>query len=413
MDNPIQKIRIAIVEDSLVQAKKLKFLLEENNYEVTVYSNGEEAYQYIKSNIPNLIISDILMPGIDGYELCSLIKSDCLISHIPVILLTTLRDPSDIIKGLQSQADNFIIKPYEDQSLLMRIQYLMTNREIPKQGSANKVIEIEFQGQKFRINSQRKQILDLLLSVYEAAISRNEELIKTQNILQNTNNELLATNKELEAFSHTVSHDLRSPIAQIKTLVSIIERDLNEGNQGSFKKSLNYISRVTDNMMMLVDELLNFSKAKQSEIILKNVNITQIADQLIDDLKLINPDRNLVTKVEDGLVCRADESLIYIVMENLLNNAFKYSSKKDPSKIEVGKITENGTDTFYIKDNGIGFDAALSHKLFMPFERLHSSSDYAGIGIGLATVKRIIERHGGSIRAVSELNEGAVFYWQI
>lgn len=156
-----------------------------------------------------------------------------------------------------------------------------------------------------------------------------------------------------------------------------------------------------------------FAKAQQSEINIKLVNISSIAEQLLEGLKLVNPDRNVIIKVEKGLKCKADESLIFIVMENLINNAWKYSSKKDQSIIEVGKINENNVDTFFIKDNGAGFDKAFSNKLYTPFERLHSTAEFPGIGIGLATVKRIIERHNGTIRAESEINNGATFYWRV
>jgi len=133
----------------------------------------------------------------------------------------------------------------------------------------------------------------------------------------------------------------------------------------------------------------------------------------LEGLKLTNPSRNVETIVAREMVCNADENLMYIVLENLLNNAWKYSSKKDRAVIEVGKITEDGVSTFFIKDNGTGFDSSKSHKLFLPFERLHSSIDFQGIGIGLATVKRIIERHGGSIRAESVEGQGATFFWRV
>ncbi len=412
MDIP-HKIYIAIVEDSNVQAKKLKYLLEENNYEVSVSSNAQEALQLIEKRAPNLVISDIIMPGMDGYELCNRIKTNPKLKDLPVILLTTLRDPLDIIKGLQAQADNFIIKPYEDQYLLMRIQYLITNLEFRKQGSADMVMEIIFRGQRFHINSERKQILDLLLSVYEAAISRNEELITTQNTLQNTNKELIAANKELEAYSRTVSHDLRSPIAQIKSLITLMQRDIDNMNIDSVCKSIEYINRITDTMLMLVDDLLNFSKAKEVDINRTQVDITLIAEQIIDGLKLIDPSRNVSSTIEKGLSCSADEKLIYILMENLLSNAWKFTAKKNTSIIEVGKKMENGTSTFYIKDNGAGFDMSKWQKLYIPFERLHSTADFPGIGIGLSTVKRIIERHGGFIKAESIINEGSTFFFSI
>src|ERR1035437_10762216 len=202
---------ILVVEDSPVQAKKIKFLLEENGLNVMVCPNGKLALEAIAEVQPLLIISDIVMPEMDGYEFCSILKNDVNYREIPIILLTSLHDPLDIIKGLQSGADNFITKPYEEKYLLSRIQYLLVNRTIRQSGGAEMVIEIVFRGQKYAINSEKKQILDLLLSIYEAAIQKNDELILAQAQLEALNEDLISKNRELEAFARTVSHDLRSP----------------------------------------------------------------------------------------------------------------------------------------------------------------------------------------------------------
>ncbi|NQV02484.1 MAG: response regulator, partial [Bacteroidia bacterium] len=168
---------IMAVEDSMVQAKRLKHFLDENNLNSKVFYTAMEAYDAAVTDLPILIISDIVMPGMDGYEFCKKLKDDPVLKEIPIILLTSLRDPLDIIKGLQAGADNFITKPYEEKYLLSRINYLLANREIRRSGGGEMVLEIVFRGNKYAINSDKKQILDLLLSVYEAAVQRNDELI--------------------------------------------------------------------------------------------------------------------------------------------------------------------------------------------------------------------------------------------
>ena len=165
---------IMAVEDSMVQAKRLQYFFNENNITNVFYTNAIDAYAAALERSPVLILSDIVMPGMDGYEFCSKLKAHPILKDIPVILLTSLRDPLDIIKGLQAGADNFITKPYNDQYLLSQIHYLLTNNEIGKSGSAENVIVIMFRGKKYTINSAKKQILDLLLSVYEAAVQRND-----------------------------------------------------------------------------------------------------------------------------------------------------------------------------------------------------------------------------------------------
>ncbi len=183
-------IDIIIAEDSPVQAAKLRHLLEENGYHVRPAADGSEALNEARRISPTLIISDIVMPVMDGYTLCSTIKSEPGLKDIPVILLTNLSDPYDIIRGLQVGADNFLTKPYDDKYLLARIRYLLVNRELRSSGKAEMALEILFRGERYVINSERQQILDLLLSVYETAVVKNEELAHTREELHLLNESL-------------------------------------------------------------------------------------------------------------------------------------------------------------------------------------------------------------------------------
>ncbi|MDZ7776459.1 MAG: response regulator [Bacteroidales bacterium] len=224
----LEKGYVLVAEDSLVQAKKLKRFFESKNIRCLTCKNGEEAYEAATKEKPELIVSDIVMPVMDGYEFCKKTKANSNLSDIPFIILTSLNDPMDIIKGLQAGADNFLTKPYDEDYLLTRINYLMANRHIRKMGSGDMNIEIMFQNQRFEINSDKKQILDLLLSVYEAAINRNEQLIEAQRKLEELNESLRNANQELEAFTRTVSHDLRSPISGILSFASLLEEIFEE-----------------------------------------------------------------------------------------------------------------------------------------------------------------------------------------
>src|SRR4030042_1788245 len=162
-------ITILIVEDSLTQAEQLKHLLEEQGYMVNIAANGRQALSMIQKYHPTLIVSDIMMPEMDGYTFCKEIKSDEKLKHIPVILVTYLSDPNDIIKGLEAGADNFIMKPYNEKYLLYLIQHILVNREFRKKESIQMGVEIFFRDQKYFINVERLQILNLLLSTYETA----------------------------------------------------------------------------------------------------------------------------------------------------------------------------------------------------------------------------------------------------
>lgn len=185
-----KEIEILVVEDSLTQAEQLKFILEKKDYKVKIVNDGLQALEYISKSMPDLVITDILMPKMDGYELCQKIKEDDKLKHIPVILLTSLSDPIDVIKGLKVKADNFITKPYNEHFLVSRIQHMLINIELRKNRISEIGIEVFFAGEKHFINSERIQIIDLLLSTFDNAVQKTKELEDT--------------NKELKKASETI-----------------------------------------------------------------------------------------------------------------------------------------------------------------------------------------------------------------
>ncbi len=405
--------KILVVEDSPVQAKKIKYLLEESGLDVVVCQNGKLALEAITEEIPLLIISDIVMPEMDGYEFCSILKNDINFKDIPVILLTSLHDPLDIIKGLQSGADNFITKPYEEKYLLSRIQYLIANRSIQHSGGSEMVIEIIFRGQKYAINSEKKQILDLLLSVYETAIQKNNELIQAQAQLQALNENLISKNKELEAFARTVSHDLRSPLANVSGIIDLMVQDYSEVLDEEANNLLSVMKTSTISMTHLIDDLLKFSQSAQASLEPVSVDLSDMAHVIIEKLRARDPERIVCEFIQDNLIVNADMGLMNIALDNLIGNAWKYTGKKSVAKIRLGTLTDRGETVYYVQDNGAGFDMNQSSKLFKPFERLHSEQEFPGTGVGLATVQRIIERHGGRLWAEATVGKGATFYFTL
>ena len=164
-------IEILVVEDSPTQAEQLKFILEEGGFRVSVASNGKEALALLRMRKQDIVVSDIVMPEMDGYELCKQIRADSSHRDIPVVLVTTLSDPTDVIKGLEVGATNFITKPYDEKFLISRIQYLIANRDLRKDSKAEIGIRVYFSGQNYHITAERLQILDLLLSTYENCVS--------------------------------------------------------------------------------------------------------------------------------------------------------------------------------------------------------------------------------------------------
>jgi len=226
---------ILIVEDSKVQAATLKHLLEENGYTAMTAGNASEAIDILYNEVFTLIISDINMPGMDGYEFCLKLKSNEKYRDIPVILLTSLSDPTDIIRGLQSGADNFITKPYDDEYLLTRIEHLLINRELRKFGKGGIALELVFRGEKYSINSDRQQILDLLISVFETAIDKNEKLLKTQasqyemiELMAEKNIALLEAQEELQKIMEHLKVE-KQKLAEEKERINAIIRSTADG----------------------------------------------------------------------------------------------------------------------------------------------------------------------------------------
>jgi len=404
-------VHILIAEDSPTQAQKLKLMLEQHGYQVTSAANGREALQMARTHRPSLVLSDIVMPEMDGYQLCHQIKTDADLKNLPVILVTTLSDSQDVIRGLECRADNFIVKPYEQRYLLTRIQFVMLNCEISERDQGAMGVEIHFNGQRHFITANRLQILNLLLSTYEAAIQRNQELARAKDDLRTTNAALESANKELEAFSYSVSHDLRAPLRIVDGFSRIL---LEEHAPQLDEKGKDLLQRMQGSclrMGQLIDDLLNLSRLSRAEMRCEPVDLTALVKLVAGELQKNQPQRDVKLQITEGLTANGDARLLRIALENLLGNAWKFTSKLPHAVIEFGKEQQNGNAAFFVRDNGAGFDMTYAAKLFGAFQRLHANSEFPGTGIGLATVQRIIHRHGGRIWAQSAVGTGATFYF--
>lgn len=222
--------------------------------------------------------------------------------------------------------------------------------------------------------------------------------------------QLEALLKEHEAFNYTVSHDLRAPLRHISGFSTILTEELGSNIPPQCLHYLERIRAATDKMGELIDDLLEFSRISREELRLERVDLSRLAAEVVKMLRETEPARVVEVIIAPGLMARGDTTLLRIVLQNLLGNAWKYTSKKPVARIELGRGTVDGEEAFCIKDNGTGFDMAYKDKLFAVFQRLHGS-DFEGTGIGLATVERIIIRHNGKIWAESALGEGATFYF--
>lgn len=223
--------------------------------------------------------------------------------------------------------------------------------------------------------------------------------------------ELEAVNKELEAFSYSVSHDLRAPLRAMDGFSHVLMEDC----AGKLDKTgIEYLQRIrlaSQKMARLIDDLLMLSRISRRELMREHINLSEIAAEMLRERQEAEPERNVDLCIQEGIVSYCDEHLARVALENLLGNAWKFTSKKDRAEIAFGVETQNGFPEVFVRDNGAGFDMAFADKLFGAFQRLHSEGDFPGTGIGLATVKRIINLHGGSVRAIGSPGEGAAFYF--
>jgi len=226
--------------------------------------------------------------------------------------------------------------------------------------------------------------------------------------------QLEATNKELEAFSYSVSHDLRAPLRTIDGFSLAVLEDYGDQLTDEGRNYLMRIRTAAQRMAQLIDDLLNLSRVTRAPLNPEATNLSTIAQHIIRDLQQTNPDRIVEFSIMPNIVVNSDPRLMKVVLENLLNNAWKFTSKQEFAHVEFGTSDnpDNGR-VFYVRDNGAGFDMAYVNKLFGAFQRLHTSSEFPGIGIGLAIVQRIINRHGGRVWAEGDLDKGAVFYFTL
>ena len=225
--------------------------------------------------------------------------------------------------------------------------------------------------------------------------------------------ELEAANKELESFSYSVSHDLRAPLRALDGFSLALLHDYGERLDDTGKDYLARVRAAAQRMGQIIDDMLMLSRVTRREMAREKVDLSALVRDILANLREVEPGRAVDADVADGLVARGDPALLRVVLENLLANAWKFTSRKSKAHIEVGAERRDGVVAYYVRDDGAGFDAAYVDKLFTPFQRLHAAEEFPGTGVGLATVGRIVGRHGGSVWAVGAVDCGATIYFTL
>jgi len=236
---------------------------------------------------------------------------------------------------------------------------------------------------------------------------------KHEEALQQKTRELATLNEELEAFSFSVSHDLRAPLRGIDGFCQALLEDYSEKLDDQGKTYLEYVRQGTQKMGRLIDDLLNLSRYSRREMNMTTINLSKMAKDMIARIEREEPNEKRDVTIQPDMQTKGDEGLISAALENLVRNAWKFTKKSSQPKIEIGAEKQEGKNVFYVRDNGAGFDMKYYDKLFGVFQRLHSESEYEGTGVGLATVRRIINRHGGKIWATSQVGQGTTFWFSL
>jgi signal transduction histidine kinase len=448
---PDTALHILIAEDSATQAQRLQHILEQHGYRVTAAANGRLAFEAARRSKPALIISDVIMPEMNGYELCGRVKADARLSDVPVVLVTTLSDPHDVIRGLECRADNFILKPYDADQLLRRVQFVLANSQMRRSEHAGMGLEIVFSGHKHFITADRLQILNLLLSTYEAAMQRNAELSTTRDTLRQTNAELQRLTHELEdrvlmrtrelelsnealrqaqqaliqqerlralgQMASGIAHDINNAISPIALYTeSLLEHEPNLSPEA--RDRLVTIQRAIDDVAQTVARMREFYRPREPAVEQSDVALNQLAQQVIELTRARWSDqpqrRGIMIELKTSLAAdlldvRGADNEVRDALTNLIFNAVDAMPNGGVIEVRTSMpaVSERGAPArqvwLEVSDTGIGMDEETRRRCLEPF---FTTKGERGTGLGLAMVYGMAQRHGCALEIDSKPGAG-------
>jgi two-component system sensor histidine kinase/response regulator len=365
IDSTFKNANILIVDDRKANIDILEGLLEELEYRnVKSETDPRKVAGLLVSFKPDLILLDLMMPFLSGFEVMEELNSLIPAStYLPILVLTADITPEAKKRALSGGAKDFLSKPFDLTEISLRIKNLLETRFL-----------------------------------HQVLITQNQSL--------------KAANEELEAFSYSVSHDLRTPLRHISSFISLLKEIQTLATEEE-TRFMDLISAGAREMDKLIEALLSLSRLNRAEFRKTAVNMGNLVNQAI---KFFEPDiqhRNITFNIGQLCDCEGDEQLLKQAWINLISNAIKYTGKKAEAFIDMGSSCSNGEISYFIRDNGAGFDMKYAGKLFGVFKRLHKTGDFEGVGIGLANVNSIITRHGGRCSAEGEVDKGATFFFSL
>jgi len=404
-------MKVLIVDDNEMNRKLLRVTLEAEGIETFEAEDGVEALAALEGQTADVIVSDILMPHMDGYRFCQEVRKSKTLEATPFIFYTsTYTSSGDEKLAMDCGADRYIKKPAPPGVIVAAIRELCdlgSQRPRPMEAPEELAVMREYNQALVHKLEERNAKLE---TAREEIMRVNEGL--ERRVAERTA-EIVTANQELEAFSHSIAHDLRSPLMAIAGFSEMLVHECEGRVSPLAMDHLRYISKAAQRMNEMTTDLLRLSRASRAAIQRTSVDLSLVAKGVIQDLQERDPHRRVSVNIADGLRVNADIALLRIAIENLLGNAWKFTGKTASARIDVGRTGGDGGRLYFIRDNGAGFDMASAARLFGPFERLHSEAEFPGTGIGLATVQRIVRRHGGEIRAESAKGRGSTFYFDL
>ncbi len=365
--------RLLIVDDEARQMRALCDTLTQEGFATSGFVSATEALAAMRPGTFDLILTDLMMPEMDGIALLRAARA--VDPQVVGIVMTGHGAIDTAVKAMQAGALDYISKPFNLKVMLSVLQRALAIRQL-------RVANAELE-QRIRDRTQELEI---------------------------ANRDLETANKDLESFSYSVSHDLRAPLHTITGFLEIYLTDHSAGISEAGRTLLQHAVAGAKRMGQLIEDLLRLARFSRQPLATGVVCVADIVPRIVADLREKHPDRDIEVDIGNLPECEGDSSLIEQVFINLLSNAFKFTRDRQPAHINVGCIEEPQELIYFVRDNGAGFDPDYAHKLFGVFQRLHSTAEFAGTGIGLSIVHRIVQRHGGRTWAEGGLGKGATVF---